>query len=385
MGMFSFIKEKLGIFKQKVSEEVEKEEAPPALTPAEAKHEEIQQAAQAQAAAPEESKKEQAQAIVPESQQAAPPPEQKTASPIQQPAPQEKPKTPEFKVEEGGFFGVKLSDDKLDELIWDLEVALMESDVAMPVIDEIKAALKGQLSGKKVKRREVDGIVENALRFAIEHALSSKKVDFMDFVRNAPKPAVIMFVGVNGTGKTTSIARIGYLLQNNGIPYVLAAGDTFRAGAIEQLDQHAQRLGAKIIKHKAGSDPAAVAYDAIEYAKAHHKDVVLLDTAGRMQTNKNLMDEMKKIKRVSNPAMMVFVGDALAGNDAIEQARAFNEAVGIDCAILTKIDADAKGGAALSIAHTIGKPIIFVGMGQGYGDLIPFDAKWMVERLFGNN
>jgi len=189
-------------------------------------------------------------------------------------------------------------------------------------------------------------------------------------------------VGVNGTGKTTAIARIAHRLKKRGLSVVLAAGDTFRAGAIEQIDLHAQRLGVKIIKHQAGSDPAAVAFDAVEHARARYKDVVLIDTAGRMQTNTNLMDEMKKIKRIAQPNLVIFVGDALAGNDAVEQARAFEAAVGIDMAILTKIDADAKGGAALSIAHAVGRPVAFVGTGQNYEDLEPFDPDWMVERLF---
>ena len=196
------------------------------------------------------------------------------------------------------------------------------------------------------------------------------------------KPVVLMFVGVNGTGKTTAIARIAHRYKQKGYSLVLAAGDTFRAGAIEQLTIHSERLGIKIIKHKAGSDPAAVAYDAVEHAKARYKDIVLIDTAGRMQTNVNLMDEMKKIQRIARPHQVVFVGDSLAGNDAVEQARKFEEAVGIDFAILTKIDADAKGGAALSIAHAVGKPIAFVGTGQGYNDLEVFDPDWMVDRLF---
>jgi fused signal recognition particle receptor len=165
---------------------------------------------------------------------------------------------------------------------------------------------------------------------------------------------------------------------------VIAAADTFRAGAIEQLERHSEKLKVKLIKHQAGADPAAVAFDAIEHAKARRKDVVLVDTAGRMHSNINLMDEMKKIKRVAPPHMIIFVGDALSGNDTVIQARKFDETVGIDCAILTKIDADAKGGAALSIAHAVGKPIAFIGVGQEYDDLISFNPKWMVERLFGD-
>jgi fused signal recognition particle receptor len=192
-----------------------------------------------------------------------------------------------------------------------------------------------------------------------------------------------MFIGVNGSGKTLTIAKIATMLKKIGYSSVMAAGDTFRAGAIEQLSIHAEKVGVKIIKHGPGADPAAVAYDAIDHAKAKHKDVVLLDTAGRVQTNINLMDEMAKIKRVAKPDLIVFVGDALSGNDAVDQAKRFNEVVGIDGVILTKVDTDAKGGSALSVAYTIGKPLLFVGIGQGYEDQIAFDPEWMIKNIFG--
>ncbi len=300
---------------------------------------------------------------------------------------------PAVKPEEKGeqvftesFFSKTIKEDKVDEFLWDLEVALLESDVALPVIDEIKENLKKALVGKKVKlMQDVGEIVEDSLRTSISNALSIKPIDFDRFIESREKPIILMFVGVNGSGKTTTIARIAYRLKKNGYTCVIAAGDTFRAGAIEQLERHSEKLGVKLIKQKAGSDPAAVAYDSIEHAKAHRKDVVLIDTAGRMQTNINLMKEMEKIKRISKPDLIIFVGDALAGNDAVEQARKFNESVNIDAAVLTKIDADAKGGAALSIAHAVGKPILFVGVGQEYEDLVPFDPKWMVDRLFDSN
>ncbi len=190
-----------------------------------------------------------------------------------------------------------------------------------------------------------------------------------------------MFVGVNGTGKTTTIAKLAYHIQKKGFTCVVAAADTFRAGAIEQLEKHAEAVGFKLIKHKAGADPAAVAFDAVEHARARGRDVVLIDTAGRMQTNQNLMDQMKKIKRVTKPNLVLYIGDALAGNDAIEQAKQFHEAVGLDGVVLTKLDADAKGGAALSMARTIGKPVVFVNLGQTYEDIKRFDVKWMVDRL----
>ncbi len=285
--------------------------------------------------------------------------------------------------EKGGIFSKKITEKDLDNSLFELELALLESDVAQPVVERIKSFMIEELTGIKVGRKtDIDDLIEQALRRSINRVLSVERVDFDEFIKKQKKPVVVMFVGVNGTGKTTVIGRIGHRLKKAGISCVLVAGDTFRAGAIEQLSKHGENLGLKVIKHKANSDPAAVAYDALEHARARKKDVILLDTAGRMQTNINLMDEMKKIKRVAKPDMIVFVGDSLAGNDAVIQAQKFDETVGIDGVILTKIDTDAKGGAALSIAYTIGKPILFVGTGQGYEDLIPFDSNWMTERLF---
>jgi fused signal recognition particle receptor len=275
-----------------------------------------------------------------------------------------------------------MDETKLDELLWDLEMGLLEADVAYSVIDSIKKDVKQEIKRVPFDKGKAGELVESVLRNAIGHVLSANHFDFGRFIEEHAKPVVIMFVGVNGTGKTLSIAKIACQLQKMGKSCVMAAGDTFRAGAIEQLSIHAERLGVKIIKHGPGSDPAAVAFDAIEHAKAKHKDVVLLDTAGRMQTNTNLMDEMAKIKRVAKPDLIIFVGDALSGNDAVEQAKRFNEVVGIDGVILTKVDADAKGGSSLSIAYTIGKPLLFVGVGQNYEDQIPFDPDWMLKNIF---
>lgn len=276
-----------------------------------------------------------------------------------------------------------ISEEKLDELLWDLEVGLLESDVAYSVIESIKKDIKEELRHVSFERSKIGEMVEKVLRNAIAHVLTSSEIDFDEFIAKNKKPVVIMFVGVNGSGKTLSIAKIATLLKKQGKSCVMAAGDTFRAGAIEQLGIHAENVGVKLVKHGPGADPAAVAYDAIEHAKAKHKDVVLLDTAGRMQTNVNLMDEMAKIKRVAKPDLILFVGDALAGNDAVEQAKRFNEIVGIDGVILTKVDTDAKGGSALSVAYTIGKPLLFIGVGQGYEDQVPFDPEWMIENIFG--
>ena len=294
------------------------------------------------------------------------------------------PSNPEDMVsDKGGLFSKKIKEDGLEDLLWDLEIALMEADVALPVVEEIKDGVKQNLLGKKYSRgHSLEEIVELSIKDAVRSVLRLNEFDFDDWYSKQSKPVVIMFIGINGTGKTTAIAKIANRLQKQNQVVVLAAGDTFRAGAIQQLTVHADKLGCYIVKHNQDADPAAVAYDAIEHAKAKRKDCVLIDTAGRMQTNSNLIDEMKKIVKVAKPDLKVFVGDSLAGNDAVEQATAFDEAVGIDAIILTKIDADSKGGAALSIAHTIGKPIAFVCNGQEYDDIIKFDSEWMLNRLF---
>ncbi len=280
-------------------------------------------------------------------------------------------------------WGSKIKEKKLDEILWDLKISLIEADVALPIAEEIQDDVKDNLLGKKIDRSyEIEDVIETSLKKAVQSALDVESIDFDKRVKKTEKPFSIMFVGVNGTGKTTTIAKISHRLMKNGYSCVLAAADTFRAGALEQIQKHGERLGVKVIMHSKGSDPAAVAYDAIEHASARGKDIVLIDTAGRMQTNVNLMDEMKKIKRVAEPDMVIFVGDALTGSDAVDQAQKFDEAVGIDGVILSKIDADAKGGGALSIGHAVNKPILFVGTGEGYDDLEEFDPRWMTQRLF---
>lgn len=284
-----------------------------------------------------------------------------------------------------GDSGKRIKEDPLDEILDELEIILLEADVAYPVVEEIKAGVRENLVGRKYDRSyTLEQVVEHAIRDAVRDVLKINEFNFDTWLSEQKRPTVIMFVGINGTGKTTAIAKIANRIMNNGQTVVLAACDTFRAGAIEQLTIHSNNLGCKIVKQEHDSDPSAVAFDAIEHAKSKRKDVVLIDTAGRMQTNSNLIEEMKKIVRVAKPDLKVFVGDSLAGNDAIEQAKVFDQAVGIDAIILTKIDTDAKGGAALSIAHTINKPIAFVCNGQEYGDIIKFDTEWMIDRLFSD-
>jgi fused signal recognition particle receptor len=285
-----------------------------------------------------------------------------------------------------GESGRRLKDKVLDNLLHELEMVLVEADVALPVAEELTSKVRTVLAGRRIDRSfDIDEAVELALKAAVKDVLSENSLDLNERIKAKAPPFIIMFVGINGGGKTTAIAKLAHRMQQHDLSCVLAAGDTFRAGAIEQITLHSEKLGCRVIKHQEGSDPAAVAYDAVEHAKARKKDVVLIDTAGRMQTNTNLMDEMKKIKRVAKPDLVFFVGDALAGTDAVEQARKFDAAVGIDAVILTKIDADAKGGAALSISHTIGKPIAYVSFGQDYEDFRKFDADWMVGRIFGES
>jgi len=276
-----------------------------------------------------------------------------------------------------------IDEKSLNDPMWELEMALLESDVALPVAEKIVDTVKNELVGTRRKIGSDTGkIVENSLRHAILKVISIDSFDFDAFIKSSHKPVTIVFVGVNGTGKTTTIAKMAERFKEQGYSVVIAAADTFRAGAIEQIERHAESLGIKLIKHQEGADPAAIVYDAIQFAKAKHKDVVLADTAGRMHTNINLMDQLKKVCRVNNPNLIVFVDEAIAGNDAVERARLFNEAVPFNGTILTKQDADGKGGAAISIAYTTGKPILFLGVGQSYKDLVKFDPNWLLDRLF---
>ena len=283
-----------------------------------------------------------------------------------------------------GFFGKKLQEATIDEVFDDLEVVLLQSDVALPVIERMRKDLRKELAGRKLRYGvDAEEAIKTCLERSVRGILARPPIDLAANVRKAPtKPYIILFVGVNGTGKTTSLAKLAGWLRSQDLSVVIAASDTFRAGAIEQLLVHGERLGIRVIRQQEGSDPAAVAFDAVEHARAKRVDVVLVDTAGRQHTNENLIEEAKKIRRVVQPQLTLFVGDALSGHDVIEQARLFDKALGIDGLVVTKLDADTKGGAALSLAYITKKPILFAGTGQGYNDLRPFDPDWMVRRLF---
>ena len=274
-----------------------------------------------------------------------------------------------------------ISESKFDDIFWELEVALMENNVAYQVIKKIKGDLKKNLVDSRVKSGKTEAIIQSTLKESIRGLFDIESIDVISKIKEKSDPYVICFFGVNGSGKTTTIAKFARLLKDHGLSVVLAASDTFRAAAINQLEVHAKNVDVKVIKQDYNSDPAAVAYDAIEHAKSKKKDVVLIDTAGRSHSNTNLMDELKKVVRVAKPDLRIFVGDSLTGNDAVEQANTFEKAVGIDAIILTKVDVDEKGGAAISISYITKKPILFVGIGQEYDDLQEFDSAIVVKTL----
>jgi fused signal recognition particle receptor len=282
----------------------------------------------------------------------------------------------------------EVSEDDLEKVLDRLFFSLVECDVAVPVAESLVERLRSELTGLKVRRgARLEGVVKDALARALTDLLSAAEpVDFLKEVAEAKAGGEVfkvVLLGPNGHGKTLTAAKLARLLLNHGFTAVLACSDTFRAGAEEQLEEHARRLGVRVIKHRYGADPAAVAFDAVAHARARGINAVIVDTAGRMQTDASLMEEMRKIVRVVEPHLKVFVGDALTGNDALDQALRFNGAVGIDGSILTKVDADAKGGAAVSIIYATRKPILFLGVGQRYEDLMPFNPTWLIDRLLG--
>ena len=284
------------------------------------------------------------------------------------------------------FIKKTLSEKKLENSIEDLKILLISNDVAMETADLICSRIVNSFKGEQIGRlNSVKDRLSKTLEEIISSVLTPEKViNILEEIKkkNEKKlPYVIVFLGVNGTGKTTTMAKIAHFLKKNNFNVIAAASDTFRAGAIEQLSYHMDNVGIKVIKHQYKSDPASVAYDAIDHAKAKDVQVVLVDTAGRQVTDKNLMREIEKICRIAEPDLKIFVGDSLAGNDALFQVKEFNKYVGIDATILTKLDADAKGGAALSVSYETHKPILFVGMGQGYDDLKEFNPNIIVQNI----
>jgi len=277
---------------------------------------------------------------------------------------------------------VVLEEEDLEEPLWNLEMALLESDVEMGVAEAILDNVRSNLVGEtKSQMASTGNLVQDALRDALVEVISVGQFDFEERIAEADKPVTIVFTGVNGVGKTTTIAKMARYLEERGYSSVLANGDTYRAGANEQIREHAEALGKRLIAHEQGGDPAAVIYDGVEYAEANDIDVVLGDTAGRLHTSSDLMAQLEKIDRVVDPDLTLFVDEAVAGQDAVERAQQFDDAAEIDGAVLTKADADSQGGAAISVAHVTGKPVLFLGTGQTYSDLERFDPEALVADL----
>ncbi|MCX8197651.1 MAG: signal recognition particle-docking protein FtsY [Candidatus Micrarchaeota archaeon] len=277
---------------------------------------------------------------------------------------------------------ITISEAEISDLLDELELSLLEADVAYEVSEQVVSQLRSKLVGMKVPKGQIAQRTREAVADVLASVMESdRKFDFLAKVKSMNKPVKILFVGPNGAGKTTTMAKIAKMLLDAGLSVAFAAADTFRAAAIEQTEEHASRLGIKAIKSRYGADPASVAFDAINYARASKVDVVLIDSAGRQDTNTNLLSELSKINRVAKPDLKIYVGESIGGNAVIDQIKAFDAAIGMDGAILTKADCDAKGGTALSIAKATGIPVLFLGVGQGYSDLVPFDARKIANEI----
>jgi len=289
---------------------------------------------------------------------------------------------------------VRITKKEVDPLLEELEMSLLEGDVAFDVAEKIIEDLRKRFNDIEVDKNELDAFIKNSIKGTLIDILSSDRqfklidriVGLVDEKKQGgpeKNPVKILFIGPNGAGKTTTIAKIAHLLMKRGISVMFSASDTFRAAAVEQLNEHARKLNVPILKGKYGSDPTSIAYDAINYAKAHRIDVVLIDTAGRQDTSRNLLDQLSKMQRVIKPDLKIYVGESIVGNAIIEQINSFNKVVALDGVILTKLDCDAKGGSSLSITYTTGIPILMIGVGQGYDDLIDFVPEDIVDKIVG--
>jgi len=414
--MFDLLKKKLSSFVSSLTKKQEEKPAEPVPQPPAEEPESFVEA-EKEAAKPVEaskavSKSEEPKAVPKMEEKPAPKPVEK---PREQPIPKEIPRPPvqekpvsrpepvplapkeekprELAPKLGLFTKIKsaftneitISDTETEELFGELEIALLESDVTFDTAQFLVGELRRRLVGKKVRKDKVQDEIRAEVGAALLQTLASAKpVDVVELVRarrKAGSPFVILFVGPNGAGKTTTIAKVAYLLKNSGFTPVISASDTFRAAALEQAIHHGEKLGVRVIRQSYGADPAAVAFDAVSHAKSSGADCVLIDTAGRQETNINLIKEMEKINRVVSPDLKVFVGEAVSGNALVEQVKKFHEAIGIDALVLTKLDCDAKGGNSLSIAYETKLPVMFLGTGQSYDELIPFNPDYIVQKV----
>ncbi len=410
--MFDLLKKKLGKFAKKVKGTTETDSEEPAIETPEAieeapieetvpiETEPIEKPKPIEAEPIEETEpvKEEAveepeplEPIKPEAEPIEKPEPLEEAKPIEKPVskPVEEKRKLRTKIGIGGKFkaaitgSVELKESDIKELLWELELSLLEADVEQTTAEDICKEIKERLAGKKISRRE--GIEQTVKKEIGEILASIMQTEEYDLIKEAKakkdKPFKILFLGPNGAGKTTSIAKLTYLLQSKGLKVLWAAGDTFRAASIEQMEVHAKKLGVRVIKHQYGADPTAVAFDAVKAAQSKGIDVVLIDSAGRQETNKNLMGELEKISRVIQPDLKIYVGEAFTGQALLQQAKEYDKIAGIDGFILSKIDCDSKGGTTISLLHKLKKPILFVGTGQEYSDLQAFKPEFVLEKI----
>jgi fused signal recognition particle receptor len=362
--MFDLLKKKINSFTEKVKKRVERKEETVSI-----EKESVVEAKEKEVLKPVDVKTEEAV-------------EKKKIKPIE---PERKPKAKvSIKSRVKGIVKgkIEIKERDIKEFLDELELALLESDVEQETAKEMVSEIKEKIVGKEIERgKDIETVLKKEIKETLLKAMKTKKLDFFELLEK--KPFVILFLGPNGAGKTTSMAKLSFLLQSKGKTVIWAASDTFRAASIEQLEKHAKNLGIRVVKHSYGADPAAVAFDAVKAAEAGKIDVVMVDSAGRQETNKNLLNELKKIDRVIKPDLKLFVGEAMAGNALLEQAKQFNEWIGIDGFILTKIDTDTKGGTIISLLHQLKKPVLFIGTGQNYEDLVEFKPEFIIERVVG--
>lgn len=279
------------------------------------------------------------------------------------------------------FYSTEVSKQDFEKYSEELEMLLVENNVALEVSEKIIKDLEKKIVGREIPKKELEEEIKKALREIIKMVLV-EPFDLIEKIKKKKeKPYVMLFCGINGSGKTTTIAKLANKIKSHGLSCVIAAGDTFRAASIEQIKKHGEKLGIKVISNEYGSDPASVGFDSISYAKKHGINCVLIDTAGRMHTAKNLLKEIEKIARVCNPDTKIFVGESITGNDSIEQIKSFDSAIGIDGIILSKADVDEKGGTSLSVGYTTHKPILYIGTGQGYKELEEFKKNKILEKI----
>lgn len=294
------------------------------------------------------------------------------------------------KLKKAVFKTIEIKDSDVEKLLEELKISLVQSDVNYSVAEKIVDSIRRNIVGAKISSDDLENGINSILKNSIMEILNRNPgVDVLEGARGkiarGEKPYKILFIGPNGAGKTTTIGKMARMFLTNNMSCVLSASDTFRAAAIEQTAYHANKLGVSVIKGIYGADPSSIAFDAVAYARAKGIDVVLIDSAGRQETNKNLIEEVKKMHRIAKPDLTVFVGESIAGNALLDQVRTFDQSVKLDGIILTKLDCDAKGGNSLSILSETTIPVLFFGVGEAYNALIPYRPELIIENIFSSS